>query len=130
MAYAQINIKELSPRNDGVPIPTSTVFSFRLKPYNSELIDLTTLVISIKINGLQGVRSLSFTDSSDEITSTAIGDSFKIEIDVDPDGATNFEPNDSVSLSVEVDNTAADSIRKYTVGYDVINASQLDSIRL
>ncbi len=130
MAFAQINVKELSPRADGSPIPTTTVFSFRLKPYNGETVDISTLSVEVRMQGSQGSRTLTLTEAdTDEITTTAVGDSYQVTVDIDPDGSSNFETGESVRLQINVSNGSAIAMRQFNADYQVVDGAQLDALR-
>ena len=132
MAFANILVKELNPESGNTSIPRETVFSFRLAPAGSSTsIDIDTLVIEIKVLTKNGAFTYDLTNSSDEVTVTQKGNSYKVEIDVDPDGAINFESQESITLKINVsDETSptALAMRTFNAGYKVINMSQLDAL--
>lgn len=127
MAYAKIYVKEIKPLSDDNSISTETVFSFKLTPYDGDTINTSTLSIRVTINGSMGQRIVTLTDASPEITLTASGDSYKVEIDMDPDNPVNFNSGDQITLQVDVQNSIGDSMKRFTTGYGVVNESQLEA---
>lgn len=132
MAYANILVKELSPASGDQSISRETVFSFRLAPAGSSTtIDISTLTIEVKVLTGSGTFTYNLTSSSDEVTTTVKGNSYAVEIDVDPDGAINFESKDSVMLKINVDDETSPTplhMRQFVASYQVVNMLQIDAL--
>lgn len=129
MANANILVKELYPVNGDNSISKETVFSFRLAPAGiSTTIDISTLAIEVKVTTRNGTFTYTLTNSSDEVTVVQKGNSYAVEVDVDPDGATNFDSQNTVTLKINVDDSDGNSMRTYNAAYRVINSNQLTAL--
>lgn len=129
MSFANIIVKELDPPKGDQAIARETVFTFRLAPVGSSTtIDISTLDIEIKVQTSSGTFTYDITYTSSEVTYTIKGNSYLIEVDVDPDGAVNFDSNETITLTINVDDTDGNSMRQFQTNYRVVNMTQLTAL--
>lgn len=130
MAFAEITVKDISPKENDVAISLDTIFSFRLFPVgNGTSIDIDTLSIEVKetTHG-HGTNTYTFTNSSSQVTVTTSGNSYKVEVDVDPDGSNKFSSRSTVVLTVNVSSTGALAMRQFKANYKTVDINQLSAL--
>lgn len=130
MSYANILVKEISPISGNMAIPLDTIFQFKLVPYNGSTINIETLEIEVKIqSSAQGTITYNFTHDSPEATYVGIGDTYSISVDVDAENSINFNSNDVITISIDIEDVLNASMRTFYLSYKTIDMNQISAFQ-
>lgn len=129
MAYANIIIRNIKPKNNSSAISLDSIISFDMIPTNGDEIDISTLEVKININGMHGNQNYTFNSSSPQVSYTGGSTTgYKLKIDMFPDSEYKFDESSFIKMSINVRNTSGDRAKPVSINYNSVSLDQLEAL--
>ena len=134
LAYANILVKNVTPRENDRSIPLNTIFKFDLVPFNGATLDMSTFSVAVRISGgpTKVTQNLTFVQGDDGLTLVGNDtDGYSVSLDVFTNFDTNFDNQQSVVLTINVSDTDAtpNAMRQVRLQYHTVRRDQLDAFK-
>lgn len=134
MAYANILIKNIFPRENNRSIPLDAIFKFDLVPFNGATLDMSTFSVAVRISGgpTAVTQNIIFAQGdSGLVLSGNDTDGYSVSLDVFSNFDVNFDDQQTIVLTINVSDaeTIPNPMRQVRLKYHTVRRDQLDAFK-